>query len=98
MRLHFLGSQIRGEYFGVAKKRIVRTRTKVLESRTWKLAPEIAIPGASTSSDIFRLILEYVDRCRKELRGRYVDSELPETVGRHLDWRRLWEESWKPRQ
>ena len=31
IRLHFLGGQIRGEYFGVAAKRIVRTRRKRFE-------------------------------------------------------------------
>jgi hypothetical protein len=53
IRLHFLGSQIRGEYFGVRKKRIVRTRKRVLEYQTWKLAPEIEIPDNSTSAEIF---------------------------------------------
>jgi hypothetical protein len=54
IRLHFLGSQIRGDYFSVVRKRIVRTRTKTFEYRTWKLAPEIdqdgiLMPGCSNS-------------------------------------------------
>ena len=43
IKLDFLGSQIRGEYFAVDRKRIVRTRTKTFEYKTWKLAPEIDI-------------------------------------------------------
>lgn len=81
IRLHFLGSQIRGEYYGVQKKRIVRTRTKILEYQTWKLAPEIEIPPQSKSEEIFGLIIEYVDDCRKELKGRFVDSKILETRG-----------------
>jgi hypothetical protein len=43
IRLHFLGTQVRGEYFAVVRQRIFRTRTKMLEYQTWKLAPEINI-------------------------------------------------------
>jgi len=76
IRLHFLGSQIRGEYFGVKRKRIVRTRTKTLEYQTHKLAPEIQLPASATSEEIFRLMMEYLSDCRKELKGRHIDSEL----------------------
>jgi hypothetical protein len=41
IRLHFLGTQIRGEYCAVNAKRITRTRNKVFEYKTHKLAPEI---------------------------------------------------------
>src|SRR5690242_19434460 len=34
VRLHFLGSQVRGEYFSVDSSRLVRTRTKTLVYRT----------------------------------------------------------------
>jgi hypothetical protein len=90
IRLHFLGSQIRGEYFGVSKKRIVRTRRKILEYQTWKLAAEISIPNDSTSSEIFKIILEYLDDCRKELKGRYIHSAILESIGPYTDWRKLW--------
>jgi len=86
IRLHFLGSQIRGEYFAVQKKRIVRTRTKILEYRTWKLAPEVEMPYPYTSEGIYSAILEYLADCRKELHGRYVDTELFESIGDHVDW------------
>lgn len=91
IRLHFLGSQIRGEYYGVQNKRIVRTRKKILEYQTWKLAPEIEIPPDSKSEEIFGLIVEYVNDCRKELKGRrFVDSEILETIGPYIDWRAFW--------
>ncbi|MHB8890270.1 MAG: hypothetical protein ACYC46_15775 [Acidobacteriaceae bacterium] len=91
IRLHFLGSQIRGEYFGVKKKRIVRTRTKTIEYLSWKLAPEINIPHPYTNKGIYGAILEYLAACRKELPGRYVDTERFEVIGKHVDWRGLLE-------
>ncbi|MEX0752567.1 MAG: hypothetical protein WD073_06540 [Xanthobacteraceae bacterium] len=90
IRLHFLGSQIRGEYFSVRKKRIVRTRNKTLEYRTWKIAPEIDIPDGASSTEIFKLIMEYVEDCRKELKGRYIDVELLQTLSPWIDWRGLY--------
>ncbi len=94
IRLHFLGSQIRGEYYGVQVKRITRTRKKILEFRTWKLAPEIDIPQEASSADIYRLVLEYLDDCRKELKGRIVDSKLLEAIGPYVDWKSLWQSGW----
>ena len=37
IRLHFMGNQVRGEYFAVQRKRIVRTRRKQLEFLDWNL-------------------------------------------------------------
>lgn len=37
IRLYFFGNQIRGEYWAVNSKRVVRTRKKILEHKTWKL-------------------------------------------------------------
>jgi hypothetical protein len=93
IRLHFLGSQIRGAYFSVNKKKLVRTRRKLIEYRTWKLAGEIDIPGNSTSREIFELVLKYLERCRKELPTRHIDSDLLETIGPYIDWRALWLDS-----
>lgn len=59
IRLHFLGSQVRGEYFSVRKKRIIRTRTKTIEYISSKLAPEINIPRPFTNKRIYCAILEY---------------------------------------
>lgn len=90
IRLHLLGSQIRGEYFSVTKTRVVRTRKKVLEYQTHKLAPEIDIPATATSSDIYELVIEYVNRCKREIKERFIDSELLEFVGQYVNWQKLY--------
>ncbi len=92
IRLHFLGSQIRGECFAVWKKRIVRTRTKVFEFNTWKLASEVDIPYPYTNEGIYGAVLEYLADCRKELPRRYIDTALFEVIGKHVDWLGLMEQ------
>jgi hypothetical protein len=89
IRLHFLGSQIRGEYFGVRARRIVRTRYKVFKYKTHKLAPEINIPGEATNAYIAGLVRQYVDDCRRELDNRYIDTEVLDRIAPHVDWRGL---------
>lgn len=86
IRLHFFGSQVRGEYFTVRKKRVVHTRTKTLEYHTWKLAPEADIPYPFTNQDIYTTVLEYLSACRKKLPRRHIDTELFEIIGPHVDW------------
>lgn len=86
IRLHFLGSQVRGEYFGVSRKRIVRTRTKTVEYQTWKLAPEVDIPQPLTQDGILNAIREYINDCRKELPSRYVDASMFEAIAGSVDW------------
>lgn len=90
IRLHFSGSQIRGEYYAVKRRRIVRTRTKRFEYHTHKLAPELTLPDRMTSDAIFAKVLQYVTACRKELPRRYVDAALLETIGPHVDWLALY--------
>ena len=87
--LHFLGSQIRGEFFRVEAKRIVRTRKKVFEWYDWKLAPEIDIPEEANNTKIFHLIKEYLSVCEKELKGRYLDTSRLDLIGSYVDWRSL---------
>jgi hypothetical protein len=87
--LHFLGSQIRGEYFAVNKKRLVRSRTKTLIWRTHKLAPEINIYPGMSNIEILALINQYVDDCRKELPRRFLDDTWLRQVGPHVDWNAL---------
>ena len=70
IRLHFLGTQVRGEYFAVQRKRIVRTRCKQLKYQTWNLASEREIPSSASSEQIYLIVLEYIDACRKELKHR----------------------------
>ena len=86
IRLHFLGTQVRGEYYAPSKKRIVRTRTKTLEFQTWKLAPEVDIELPVTNTTIRKAISEYIEACRKEVPRRFIDTGLFEAVSPHVDW------------
>lgn len=86
IRLYFLGTQVRGEYFAVKRKRIVRTRNKTLEFTTYKLAPEVDIETPVTDKSVLVAVEQYIESCRKELRGRVVDAELFFRVARHMRW------------
>jgi hypothetical protein len=86
IRLHFLGSQVRGEYFGVRRKRLVRTRTKVLEWQTHKLAPEVDIEPPFTSVEILKAIHQYIDRCKKKLKGKHIDTDVFNAIAEFVDW------------
>jgi hypothetical protein len=89
IRLHFLGSQMRGEYWQVKAKRICKTRNKIFQYRTHKLAAEMWIPVKATNSQIFSLVIKYLEYCANELKGRYIDTVLLQKMGPHIDWRNL---------
>lgn len=89
IRLHFLGSQVRGEYFSVNKKRIVRTRTKRLEFMTWKLAPEVEIEPPYGTVEILDAIYQYINDCRREVPARYIDTSKFDTIAPFVDWESL---------
>ena len=76
-----------GEYFSVSAKRIVRTRRKVFEYQTWKLAPEVSFPRDGSNQVIWKAVQEYVEDCRKEVPRRFIDTELLDAIGPFLDWR-----------
>jgi hypothetical protein len=90
IRLHFLGSQVRGAYFAVAKQRIMRTRTKTLEYRTWKLAPEIDIEHPFGKIEVLSAVHQYIDDCKRELSNRYIDTSKFDTLAPHIDWEALY--------
>jgi hypothetical protein len=92
IRLHFLGSQIRGEYLSAEKKRTGLSRHKVFVYKTHKLAAEVSIYPTQniTSVEIFKFIQEYIADCKKELmKGRVIDDSIFMTVGAYIDWRAL---------
>ena len=89
IRLHFLGTQVRGEYWSVAKKRIVRTRTRTIEYQTWKLASEVDIPRPYTSIDILKSVRTYIDDCRKEVPRRHIEASMFEAIADSIDWAAL---------
>jgi hypothetical protein len=89
VRLHILGSQVRGEYFGVKAKRIIRTRKKVFEYQTHKLAPEVEIHHEFTNENIFDAICVYIELCRGELKNRFIDDRDFMVIGRHINWKEI---------
>lgn len=90
IRLHFLCDQIRGEYWAVKAKRVVRTRKKEFEYKSWKLAAELEIPEEADSAAIFLLIQDYLRDCRNELQtGRYLETSRLLALGPYVNWREL---------
>lgn len=89
IRLHFLGTQVRGEYFAVSRTRIVRTRKKTLEYQTWKLAPEVNIRHPYNDENILAAIRRYIDDCRKEVPRRFIDTSMFDATAEFIDWASL---------
>lgn len=96
VRMHFLGNQVRGELWKVDARRIVRTRKKLILYRGHKVVSEVMVPDNASSDDIWRGVMEYVARARKELSPRYVDSSMLEVLGEHTDWRALMDQTQAP--
>jgi hypothetical protein len=90
IRLHFLGSQIRGEYASAVRRRVVRTRTKIFEYRTHKIATEVDIPRDANSDDILLLLRKYLERCKQELPKRHIDMRMFDTLAPYVDWHGLY--------
>jgi len=89
IKLHFLGKQIRGEYFTTKPRRKVKTRRKIFIYNTHKLASEISLDHDATNSEIYTKILAYIERCRKELPRRYIDDKYLKSIGPFVDWNKL---------
>jgi hypothetical protein len=90
IRLHFLGGQVRGEYFAVNRKRIVRTRHKQLEYVSHKLAPEVEIEMPVTDQTVEAAVRQYLQDCQRELPRRYVDIEGFTVLAPYIRWHDLW--------
>ena len=97
VRLHFLGSQVRGEYFSVRRKRLVLGRKKTLVYRTHKLAPEHDVPRGASNAQILQVILEYVEACRREEPRKYFDDSWLRVVGPFVDWNSVMKSGSPPR-
>jgi hypothetical protein len=89
IRLHFLGTQLRGELWMVNRKRIVRTRRKLFKYRTHKVVYETDIPPHASNQEIYEQVLKYLQRAAKELRPRHIDTTMLETIGPFVDWNAL---------
>jgi len=89
IKLHFVGNQVRGEYWAVKAKRVVKTRKKEFEYKTHKLVPEMSVANNIDSSEIFTVITKYVASCKLELKNRYIDDTQLKTIGAFVNWREL---------
>ena len=85
IKLFFLGSQVRGEYWGTEPRRKVKTRKKQFEFKAHKLVAEREI-WDKTSDGILAAIEEYLSRCKKELKGRHIDLREFEALKDHVNW------------
>lgn len=90
IRLHFLGGQVRGEYFAVNRKRIVRTRHKQFEYVSHKLAPEVEIEMPVTDQTVEAAARQYLHDCQRELPRRHVDLEGFNVLAPYIRWYDLW--------
>lgn len=90
IKLHFVGTQIRGEYFAPSRKRIIRSRIRDFQFQTWKLAPEVEIAFPITSEAIYQAVGRYIDACRLEIPRRYIDSTLFDSISPHINWLQLY--------
>lgn len=89
IKLHILGSQIRGEYWQDDKKRFVKSRSKQFKYVTHKLAPENSFYKEAPNIEIYQAICSYVDDCREELKNRYIDDSNLKNIGKYVDWKSL---------
>jgi hypothetical protein len=89
IKLHFVGTEIRGEYWAVKSKRIVKSSRKEFEYKTHKLAPEISIPQKASNNRIYGIVISYVKSCRLELKNRYIDDSQLKIIGPFVNWRKL---------
>lgn len=85
IKLYFMGTQVRGEYWSTIPKRKIRTRKKQFEYKTHKLATENEI-RVKTNEGILSAVSEYISDCQRELKGRHVDLREFEALKNHMDW------------
>lgn len=90
IKLHFLGTQVRGECFAIRRQRLVRTGRKLLEFQTWKLAPEMSV-NAESNGTILESICNYIDACGREIPRRHIDTELFDALAPFVNWKALYD-------
>ncbi len=97
IRLFFLSEQIRGEYFHVEAKKVVRTRRKVFGPLGIEITAPRGIPQKSSNREIFGHIRDFLSYAQKEneLKKHHIDTSVLENVGPHIDWNALLEEEFK---
>ncbi len=91
IQLYFFGTQIRGEYYAVNAKNIVKTRKKQFEFITYKLAPELTIRD-KTNGGILKTVRAYIENCNKELKNRHLDTREFEMLAPYINWESLYKD------
>lgn len=91
IRLFVLGRQMRGEYWFVNAKRINREMSKRKFEYCGKAFELSFFSGEDTSMGIFQQTLNAIDRLKTEkpFKGRYIDSEAFENIGKYVSWRNI---------
>ncbi len=89
IRLHFVGSQVRGELWWPEKERLKRTRTRQLAWRTHKVVPELELPRDATNQQVYETVHRYLDNARQKLNHRYIDTTVFQRIGPFIDWNGL---------
>ena len=89
IKLHFLGTQVRGEYWETIPKRKVKTKRKQFEYKTHKLAAEVGI-RKQTKDGIIQAVEEYLARCKKEVKNRHIDLREFDALKNFIDWPALY--------
>lgn len=89
IRLHFCGTQVRGEYFAVPNKIVRKSRTKRLEYLSHKLSPEVEIQQPYGNEQILHAVRQYISDCRRKLRHRHLDTEVFEQFAPNIRWENL---------
>jgi hypothetical protein len=99
IRLFFLSEQIRGEYYRVEAKKIIRTRRKVFRPLASEVTSPEKVSLGSSNQEIFGKIRNYLLRVQneKELKKHYIDASVLENVGLHIDWSALLKEQFVKR-
>ncbi len=92
IKLYFLGTQVRGEYWSTIPKRKVKTRRKQFEYKTHKLYVEIEI-HKQTREGILAAIEEYLKGCARELKNRHIDRKEFDKLKNHIDWPAVFRET-----
>lgn len=91
IRLYFFFTQIRGEYWRVTAKKIMRTRKKLFTYSSHNVTIEEEIPAISTNAEIYALIQKYLVRAQNQnnLKKFHIDKSVFENIGPHVDWNGL---------
>lgn len=92
IKLYFYGTQVRGEYWSVTAKRIVKTKKKDFICKDWSFGPAISVHFENDSLGIYNKIIELIDFFKKQLKNRFVNTSKFDAIGPHIDWKRMYDE------